>query len=148
MNTRSARSNNQRTRCNTSENTSAQGTSSSSAQGTTVNPTGQTSNGNATLQSPNIPTGGASGANTSTTQAPSMSPPPMTVDSIPPLTFYEIGETFFMDDKHIDATHPHHANITQTQVDNLHQQFRQHLATWSGFPLCSNNILVHGPIVT
>ncbi len=40
-----------------------------------------------------------------------------------------------MDGKHIDATHPHHVNITRTQVENLHQQFRQHSATWPGVPI-------------
>ena len=136
MNTRNTRSRPSSAQGNTLANTSTQGTSStSSAQGTAANPTGQTGDGNAATQETITSTSGASEANTSTTPTLVRSPPPMTVHNVPPMTFHENGEKLFMDDKHLDATHPSHVQITRTQVEDLYQQFRQHSATWPGVPI-------------
>ena len=67
--------------------------------------------------------------NNGQTPGPVATPIPMTVYNVPQITFHENGEKLFMDDKHIDAAHPNHVQITRAQVENLGQQFRQYTAT-------------------
>ena len=59
-----------------------------------------------------------------TETASTSSSAPMTVHNVPQITFHEKGETLFIDDKHIDATHVNHVPITRVQVENLQQQLR------------------------
>ena len=107
---------------------SGQGNNSSSSSGNTADQTGQTRAGNEAHQEQTTATGGEADGN-----PPSPKPPaqiPMTVHNLPVITFHDKNEKFFMDDKHIDASHPQHVPITRTDVENLHTQLRQFASTW------------------
>jgi hypothetical protein len=115
MNTRSNRSTSHGVQRTASTSQSVEDTSTSTGQDAATDQIDQgTDAGDTTTQSPDGRTGGVARNNTSTTPGRSMSPRPMTVHSVPQLTFHENGEKLFMDDKHIDATHPNHVNITDT----------------------------------
>ena len=106
----------------------ATATAASSAQGNAANTTGQTSAVNEAHQEQNSSTGGETEVNSPT--APKPIQIPMTVHNLPVITFHDKNEKLFMDDKHIDASHPQHVPITRTDVENLHTQLRQFSSTW------------------